>query len=67
MKKGIRDLDRVIFIKTTNEAIVRAIDIIGEGDMFLIAGKGHEKFQKFFDKKVYFDHSEVGVYNKLLL
>jgi UDP-N-acetylmuramoyl-L-alanyl-D-glutamate--2,6-diaminopimelate ligase len=67
MKNGISDLDRIIFIKARNEAIVRAIGIASEGDIVLIAGKEHEKFEKFFFKKVYFDDLEVGVYTKLLL
>jgi UDP-N-acetylmuramoyl-L-alanyl-D-glutamate--2,6-diaminopimelate ligase len=64
MRAGVHDGDRMIFIEAREEAIHRAISVAAEGDTVLIAGKGHEKFQQFSDKKVYFDDLEV-VFNAL--
>lgn len=61
MKNGVRDLERVLFIESRAEAIYQAISVAVEGDTVLIAGKGHEKFQQFFDKKIHFDDLEVAV------
>jgi UDP-N-acetylmuramoyl-L-alanyl-D-glutamate--2,6-diaminopimelate ligase len=38
-------------------AIYKAIDMAKEGDTVLIAGKGHEDYQIFADKTIYFDDS----------
>jgi UDP-N-acetylmuramoyl-L-alanyl-D-glutamate--2,6-diaminopimelate ligase len=61
MKNGVHNIDRVTFIDSREEAIYRAISVACKGDVVLIAGKGHEKFQQFSDKKVYFDDVEVVV------
>lgn len=42
------------------EAIKRAISIAKEGDTVLIAGKGHETYEIFADKTIYFDDREVA-------
>ena len=42
------------------EAIKRAIEIYGDGDVILIAGKGHENYQIFADRTVYFDDVETA-------
>jgi UDP-N-acetylmuramyl-tripeptide synthetase len=41
------------------EAIGAALKTVGKDDIVLIAGRGHEKFQEFADKKVPFDDREV--------
>ncbi len=41
-------------------AIGRAIELADEGDVVLIAGKGHEQGQEFADRKVPFDDREVA-------
>ena len=41
------------------EAITRALDMAGKGDVVLIAGKGHENFQEFDNTMVPFDDREV--------
>jgi UDP-N-acetylmuramoyl-L-alanyl-D-glutamate--2,6-diaminopimelate ligase len=41
-------------------AIERAVDAAGTGDMVLIAGKGHEKYQAIGDKVLPFDDVEVA-------
>ena len=52
-KKGVVELDR-------REAIARAIAERGEGDVILIAGKGHEKTQIFAHQTIPFDDVEVA-------
>jgi len=42
------------------EAIARAIDAAEEGDVVLIAGKGHEQGQQFADRTVPFDDRDVA-------
>lgn len=41
------------------EAILHAISIAKEGDVVVIAGKGHEDYQIFKDKTIHFDDAEV--------
>ena len=40
-------------------AIKTALDIAQEGDIILIAGKGHENYQIIADQKLYFDDVEI--------
>jgi UDP-N-acetylmuramoyl-L-alanyl-D-glutamate--2,6-diaminopimelate ligase len=42
------------------EAIFRAIKEAGEGDVVLIAGKGHETYQVLGDQRIHFDDHEVA-------
>ncbi len=41
------------------EAITKALNYARQGDLVLIAGKGHETYQIFGDKKIHFDDFEV--------
>ena len=41
------------------EAIFRALEEKGEGDVVLIAGEGHETYQQFRDYTVHFSDREV--------
>lgn len=41
------------------EAIFRAVEIAKEGDLVVVAGKGHEDYQIFKDKTIHFDDAEV--------
>jgi UDP-N-acetylmuramoyl-L-alanyl-D-glutamate--2,6-diaminopimelate ligase len=41
-------------------AIARAISVANEGDVVLIAGKGHEQGQEFADRTIPFDDREVA-------
>jgi len=50
----VRELDR-------REAIRKAIDLSEEGDLVLIAGKGHENTQTFSDRVEYFDDAEESL------
>jgi UDP-N-acetylmuramoyl-L-alanyl-D-glutamate--2,6-diaminopimelate ligase len=40
-------------------AIIKALEMSGEKDIVLIAGKGHEDYQEFADKKIHFSDQEV--------
>jgi UDP-N-acetylmuramoyl-L-alanyl-D-glutamate--2,6-diaminopimelate ligase len=42
------------------EAIERAVSIASKGDVVLIAGKGHEKYQQIGDRVLPFDDGEVA-------
>ena len=42
------------------EAIARAVEAAGEGDVVVIAGKGHEQGQQFADRTIPFDDREVA-------
>jgi UDP-N-acetylmuramoyl-L-alanyl-D-glutamate--2,6-diaminopimelate ligase len=42
------------------EAIERAVESSGRGDVVLIAGKGHEKYQQIGDRVLPFDDGEVA-------
>jgi UDP-N-acetylmuramoyl-L-alanyl-D-glutamate--2,6-diaminopimelate ligase len=41
------------------EAIAKAVEIAGKGDVILIAGKGHEDYQEIRGVKHHFDDAEV--------
>ncbi len=41
------------------EAIFRAIKFASEGDIILLAGKGHENYQIVGEKKIHFDEREI--------
>ncbi len=46
-------------IPDRREAIARALDIAGEGDVVVLAGKGHETYQIIGREKRHFDEREV--------
>ncbi|WP_343783190.1 UDP-N-acetylmuramoyl-L-alanyl-D-glutamate--2,6-diaminopimelate ligase [Alkalibacillus silvisoli] len=47
-------------IESRREAIERAIHVANEGDIILIAGKGHETYQEVNGKRHHFDDREVA-------
>ena len=61
IEAGLRSVARP-YIKLTDrrEAIFHAIDEAREGDVVLIAGKGHETYQIIGDRKTHFDDHEVA-------
>ena len=47
-------------IPDRNAAIARAIQITEKNDLVVIAGKGHEDYQIFKDRRIHFDDREVA-------
>jgi UDP-N-acetylmuramoyl-L-alanyl-D-glutamate--2,6-diaminopimelate ligase len=60
MRAGLR-ANRHEEIVDRTEAIRKAIKLASPGDIVLIAGKGHETFQEFADRKVPFDDCAVAL------
>ncbi len=46
-------------IADREQAIKHAIEIAGQGDIILVAGKGHEDYQILGDKVIHFDDKEI--------
>ena len=59
MKAGLRGKSYEI-IPDRASAIHHAIQLAEAGDIVLIAGKGHEKYQEFSDRKVAFDDVAIA-------
>jgi UDP-N-acetylmuramoyl-L-alanyl-D-glutamate--2,6-diaminopimelate ligase len=61
MMKGIVPLKmgKVLSIVNRREAIRTAVSISKKGDIILIAGKGHEKYQEIKGVKYPFDDKQV--------
>jgi UDP-N-acetylmuramoyl-L-alanyl-D-glutamate--2,6-diaminopimelate ligase len=55
----IKNQNNVIEISGRELAIKNSIDLMGEYDILLIAGKGHEKFQIIGDQKFEFDEFKI--------
>jgi UDP-N-acetylmuramoyl-L-alanyl-D-glutamate--2,6-diaminopimelate ligase len=51
--------DRYLIILNRREAIARALGMAKEGDVVLIAGKGHENYQIVKEEKIDFDDRQV--------
>ncbi len=51
--------DNFVCIESRKEAICYALDNAKEGDVVILAGKGHETYQIFKDKTIHFDEREV--------
>ncbi len=47
-------------ITDRENAIRHAIDLAGPGDIVLIAGKGHENYQEFADRRITFDDVDIA-------
>ena len=60
MEKGLTDEDkcRVVRITDRRQAIKTAVMMAKEGDIILVAGKGHEKYQDIMGVKHHFDDRE---------
>jgi len=59
VRKGLRG-KRFEEIIDREAAIRQAVNLAGPGDIVLIAGKGHETYQEFADKKLPFDDVAVA-------
>lgn len=59
--KGINDSknDKYQVVENRKEAIEKAIDFAKDGDVIVIAGKGHEDYQILNTGKIHFDEREV--------
>lgn len=55
---GLEHPDSVMVIHDRATAIAHAIDSSGEGDIILVAGKGHEDYQLVGDRKLIFSDRE---------
>lgn len=57
MKKGVQPhhIKKALIISDRREAIKTACTIAKQGDIILLAGKGHEKYQEIKGKKIPFD------------
>jgi UDP-N-acetylmuramoyl-L-alanyl-D-glutamate--2,6-diaminopimelate ligase len=59
IKTGIFDQSKVEVYPDRKEAISDALAMADSKDMILIAGKGHENYQEFADRRIHFDDREV--------
>jgi len=53
------DKDKYMVIENRKAAIAKAINIATEGDIIIIAGKGHETYQILKNETIHFDEREV--------
>ncbi len=58
IKKGIKKV-HIEELPNRKQAIRKAIMDLGTGDLLLVAGKGHEKFQDYGDRKLFFSDKKV--------
>ncbi len=61
IKKGRDFKKQVTYIKDRKEAIFEAIDQAGEGDLVVIAGKGHEDYQIIGETPIPFNDKQVAL------
>ena len=57
---GMKERDVVEVVLDREEAIARALDAAGPGDVVLIAGKGHETSQTYANRNIPFDDRVVA-------
>ena len=57
---GIKSKEGFEVIENREEAIKKGIELCNEGDILLIAGKGHEDYQIQGDKTIHFDDKEIS-------
>ena len=60
IQSGFADAGRYEVIVDREQAIGRILELAKPGDIVLIAGKGHETYQEFADKKIPFDDRDVA-------
>ncbi len=53
IKKGLKN-KKFFEISSRSKAISLAIDKLNSGDVLIVAGKGHENYQEFKNKKIFF-------------
>ena len=57
---GMKKDETVILIEDREEAIKKSIELANEGDVVLIAGKGHETYQIVKNQRIPFDDKKVA-------
>ena len=57
-RDNIKNIDKVLTVPDRREAIGTAIKVAHEGDIVIIAGKGHETYQIIGDNIIHFDDRE---------
>ncbi len=63
IRRGVRESAKTMDIVDRREAIQAGLKMARQGDVVLIAGKGHEAYQILGDKRIHFDdREEVEVY-----
>ena len=60
MSAGVKSATESYVVLDRREAIRDALDLTGEGDLVLIAGKGHEKTQQIGTTVLDFDDVQVA-------
>lgn len=60
IRQGIKNYDKCQFIIDRHEAIEKALLNAKDGDIVIIAGKGHETYQILHDKTIDFDDRKVA-------
>ncbi|MDA7747163.1 UDP-N-acetylmuramoyl-L-alanyl-D-glutamate--2,6-diaminopimelate ligase, partial [Psychromonas sp.] len=58
IKTGLSSPDKALVIHDRKEAILHLLNIAEVNDIILVAGKGHEDYQIFGDKKVHYSDRE---------
>lgn len=59
IQKGFGDSRHYEILEDRSEAIPKALSIAGDGDVVLIAGKGHENYQELADTVIPFDDRQA--------
>ena len=61
MKKGLDpvQMKKVLTLEDRKEAIKLGVTLCTEGDILLVAGKGHEKYQEIHGERLPFDDIET--------
>jgi len=60
IEAGVKSGKNYDVIVDRSSAIARGIEIARSGDLVAIAGKGHENYQDFGNKRIHFDDREVA-------
>jgi UDP-N-acetylmuramoyl-L-alanyl-D-glutamate--2,6-diaminopimelate ligase len=58
---GINEMSKITVITDRRQAIFEAVNLASEGDIVLIAGKGHETYQEINGENTFFDDRKVVV------
>jgi UDP-N-acetylmuramoyl-L-alanyl-D-glutamate--2,6-diaminopimelate ligase len=59
MEMGVVHANKIAFVEDRKEAIIKVIQLCRAGDIILVAGKGHETYQRVNDKIFDFDDGRI--------